>query len=92
MTCAGVARYKKYSCTYFCTHSQFLMPGLVNCHVHPAFYFDVGKQASSFLDFVRATFIPRDLAFRNTTVAREVSMALVVSGFIHSCNCLHYYA
>ena len=57
------------------------MPGLVNCHVHPAFYYDVGKQATSFFEFVSTTFIPRDVAFRNTAVAREVSMALVVSRF-----------
>ena len=64
------------------------MPGLVNCHGHPASYFDVGEPfldfvdvGDPFLNFVHTTFIPRDLAFRNTTVAREVSMALVVSRF-----------
>ena len=54
------------------------MPGLVDCHLHSALYSASGKEAMSFFDFLSA-FIRAEVAFRNTTVAREESMALVVS-------------
>lgn len=67
------------------THSQFLMPGLVDCHLHTAQYIRAGtKQGPSFLDYVINTLIPSEVPFRNTTFAREVSMALVVSRFTFS--------
>ena len=62
------------------TCSQFLMPGLVDCHLHPAQYIRAGtKQGPTFVDYVLNTLIPSEVPFRNTTFAREVSMALVVS-------------
>ena len=68
------------------THSQFLMPGLVDCHLHPAHYFDTGTEPMSSFEFVINTLIPAEVAFRNTTFAREVSMALVVSRFYSAEN------
>ena len=61
------------------THSQFLMPGLVDCHFHPAQYSIAGIVPGTFPDL--STLISAELAFRNTTFAREQSMALVVSRF-----------
>ena len=58
------------------TLSQFLMPGLVDCHIHPAQYVTTGIQDGASM---LTNYIPSEVAFRNTTVAREVSMALVVS-------------
>ena len=62
------------------THSQFLMPGLVDCHFHPAQYNTAGVVPGAFADLLN-TYIPAELAFRNTTFAREQSMTLVVSNF-----------
>ena len=61
------------------TLSQFLMPGLVDCHLHTAQYVRTGIEMTTFFDLVLNIFIPTEVAFRNITVAREVSMALVVS-------------
>ena len=64
------------------THSQFLMPGLVDCHLHPTQYIDAGKEpTATFGDFVANTIIPTDVEFRNITFAREASLAIVVSSF-----------
>ena len=63
------------------TLSQFLMPGLVDCHIHPAQYVDTGKEPLEYLDVVINTIIPTEVLFRNTTFAQETSMALVVSRF-----------
>ena len=61
------------------TLSQFLMPGLVDCHLHPAHYIRAGTETLSLFDFSFKTLIPTEVAFRNTTVAQNVSMAVVVS-------------
>ena len=61
------------------TRSQFLMPGLVDCHLHPANYIRAGTETTTFFDYLFKTIIPTEVAFRNTTVARKVSMAVVVS-------------
>ena len=60
------------------TRSQFLMPGLVDCHLHPAQYSTAGVVPGTFASLLD-TYIPAELAFRNTTFAREQSMTLVVS-------------
>ena len=66
-------------CPHWTTHfSQFLMPGLVDCHFHPSQYFRAGVDLPSFLDFLLDTSIAGDLLFRNTTYAREESMRIVV--------------
>ena len=57
------------------------MPGLVDCHIHPAQYVDTGTEPLPYFDFVLNTLIPTEVAFRNMTLAREVSMELVVSKF-----------
>ena len=54
------------------------MPGLVDCHFHPAQYSNAGIVPGTFADLL-TTYIPAELAFRNTTFAREQSMTLVVS-------------
>ena len=56
------------------THSQFLMPGLVDCHLHSSLYSVSGVVEESLF-----TLITAELAFRNATVAREVSTKLIVS-------------
>ena len=66
--------------TSFCyilvhTHSQFLMPGFVDCHFHPAQYSTAGLGRSGIFE----AYVPAELAFRNTTFAREESMTLIVS-------------
>ena len=68
------------------THSQFLMPGLVDCHLHPNIYSIAGIVADSLLDYVNA-----ELAFRNTTFARELSTKLVVSR-LYTITVMHFYA
>ena len=69
-----------YNCSNLThTHfSQFLMPGLVDCHSHPYQYSRAGVDISSFVEFIRDTLTTSDLMFRNTTYAREVSMRIVV--------------
>ena len=57
------------------------MPGLVDCHVHPAQYIDTGTEPFASLDLILNTIIPAEVAFRNMTFARQVSMELVVSKF-----------
>ena len=56
------------------TQSQFLMPGLVDCHLHSSLYTISGVVEESL-----STFITAELAFMNATVAREVSTKLIVS-------------
>ena len=56
------------------THSQFLMPGLVDCHLHSSLYSISGVVEESLFTYINA-----ELAFRNATVAREVSTKLIVS-------------
>ena len=70
------------------THSQFLMPGLVDCHLHPAQYSTAGVVAETLVDQLLNTYVPAELAFRNTTFAREQSMTLVVS----TITVMHFYA
>ena len=68
------------------THSQFLMPGLVDCHLHSSLYSISGIAEESLMDYVRA-----ELAFRNATVAREVSTKLIVSR-LYTITVMHFYA
>ena len=56
------------------THSQFIMPGLVDCHLHSSLYSVSGVVEESLFTLINA-----ELAFRNATVAREVSTKLIVS-------------
>ena len=74
------------------THSQFLMPGLVDCHLHPAQYLDAGTEPLAFFDFVVNTLIPTEVIFRNTTIARETSMALIVSRFYSAVIYVHIFS
>ena len=73
------------------THSQFLMPGLVDCHLHPAQYSTAGVVAETLVDQLLNTYVPAELAFRNTTFAREQSMTLVVSR-LYTITVMYFYA
>ena len=73
------------------THSQFLMPGLVDCHLHPAQYSTAGVVADTLVDQLLNTYVPAELAFRNTTFAREQSMTLVVSR-LYTITVMYFYA
>jgi len=59
------------------TDSQFLMPGLVDCHIHPSQFFKDGVDYSSFLELLVDAFFPGSVMFENTTYAREESMKIV---------------
>lgn len=64
---------------YAHTHSsQFLMPGLVDCHFNPLEYFRLGADFATNADVVVSAFVPGEFMFRNETYAREVSMDAVV--------------
>ena len=58
------------------------MPGLVDCNLNAPQYIDAGLEITSGLDYNLNTLIPTEVAFQNTTFAREVSMTLVVSRFL----------
>ena len=80
-----------YQLFKFDTHthfSQFLMPGLVDCHFHPSQYFRAGADIPTFFNLILGTFVPGDLMFRNTTYAREESVRIVVCiVFVLSIHC-----
>ena len=70
-------------CTLLTTHSsQFLMPGLVDCHFNPLEYFRLGADFANNAEFVVSTFVPGEQMFRNVTYAREVSLDAVVCTYI----------
>ena len=63
-----------------CSYSQFLMPGLVDCHIHGEQIMNAGANYDkSFIDWLIQDFFPSDLQFRmDPAYARNVSSLIVV--------------
>ena len=86
-----------------CTYSQFLMPGLVDCHTNTEQIVNAGANYDkSFLEWVIQDYFPTDLQFRmDPAYARNASSLIVVcicfpkettiSVFLHSSFSLPYF-
>ena len=63
-----------------CIYSQFLMPGLVDCHIHAEQFMKTGyNYDKSFLEWVIQDYFPTDLQFRmDLAYARNASFLIVV--------------
>ena len=66
-----------------CTFSQFLMPGLVDCHLHPEQVENAGTAyTKTFTDWVLQDFFPTAQVFdMNQTYARNAASLIVVRNF-----------
>ena len=67
-----------------CTFSQFLMPGLVDCHMHPEQVENAGTSYDkAFADWVVQDFFPTLQVFENNqTYARNAASLIVVCNFM----------
>ena len=72
--------------------SQFLMPGLVDSHIHaPLYKFTDTDHDMPLLDWLRTHTFPTEAMFSDIEVARNVYPRVVVSILFISVLCLYNY-